>query len=58
MTHDVTFTAEHFPQLLGKVISYHSANRMKLPEDPVSWLQNVLCIQNGWGPETCQLVDS
>lgn len=51
------FEAKFFPELLEKVIGYKRANRMALPENPAEWLQDELCRQHGWGPETCRSVE-
>lgn len=56
-THGVVFKADFFPELLEKVTGYQRANRMELPENPAAWLQNQVCRQGGWGPETCRLLE-
>lgn len=55
--HGTRFKADFFPELLGKVTGYLSANKMEMPRDLVEWLQNELCCQHGWGSETCRLVE-
>lgn len=54
--HGVAFKAEFFPELLEKVVGYLEANKMQVPLDPSGWLQNAMCAQNRWGPETCRPV--
>ena len=54
--HGVRFREKFFPDLLKVVMGYLSANKMPLPVNPEAWLQNKLCVQNGWGPSTCRLV--
>jgi len=55
--HGVRFKAEFYPELLQKVRGYMVANRMEIPEDLPGYLQNEMCEQNGWGPETCRSVE-
>jgi hypothetical protein len=51
--HGVTFKGEFFPELLEKVTGYLVANKMGMPKNLAAWLQDEMCRQNGWGPETC-----
>jgi hypothetical protein len=55
--HGTRFKADYFPELLEKVVGYRSANKMELPQNPAAWLQDEICRQHGWGPETCRLVE-
>ena len=54
--HGTAFQADIFIELLIKVTGYLRANRMELPKDPVAWLQDSICRQHKWGPETCRSV--
>ena len=56
-THDVLLKADFFPELLEKVAGYQRANRMELPENPAAWLQDQICRQRAYGPETCRPVE-
>lgn len=51
--HETKLKANTFGELLAKVNSYLKANGIVVPRDRVTWLQNDLCIQHGWGADTC-----
>jgi hypothetical protein len=51
--HGTRLQAENFGLLLARVNGYFRANGIEVPGDRVAWLQNDLCIQHGWGSETC-----
>lgn len=56
--HGVRFKADFFPELLEKVRGYLVANHIEMPEDLSGYLQDEMCDQNEWGPETCRIVNT
>ena len=54
--HGTRLKADTFGMLLAKVNGYLRANDIEVSGDRVAWLQSDLCIQHGWGPETCHEV--
>jgi hypothetical protein len=56
--HGTKLQAGVFYDLLLKVNGYLRANDIQVHGDRVAWLQNELCEQHGWGPETCSEVDA
>jgi hypothetical protein len=53
----MTFTATNFIELMNKVRAYRKANKLWIPNHFVAWLENDLCQQGKWGPETCHEID-
>jgi hypothetical protein len=54
--HGTKLKGDTFLELLLKVNAYLRANGIEVQGDRVAWLQNELCIQNGWGEPTCRWV--
>ena len=52
--HGIKFKADFYPELLAKVMNYLKANKMEVQGSPDAWLQDCMCNQNHWGPETCR----